>query len=120
MPPRFGAVIVVRIVLALAAAWLVIQIANVHQERSSLGHFASDPAAARPDARAAKTLNPDRYPTVLEGASYLVAGDKAQAAAFFRRVVAAEPDNIRAWSLLYRATNSPEVAAAIKRLSPLR
>ncbi len=112
--------LVLRIVLALAAAWLVISIGNVHQERSALSKFAKHPAAARPDARAAKTLNPDRYPQILEGASYLVAGDRAHAAPFFQRVVREEPENIRAWALLYQATHSPESAAAIKRLSPLR
>ena len=112
--------IAVRIVLALAAAWLVVQIANVHQERQALGKFASDPPAARPYARAAKTLNLDRYPLILEGASYLVAGDRKAAVPFFRRVVDAEPANLRAWSLLFRATDSPEAAAQIKRLDPVR
>jgi predicted Zn-dependent protease len=109
-----------RIVLALAAAWLVVQIANVHQERTALSKFANDPAAARPEARAAKTLNPDPYPQILEGVSYMVAGDRAHAAPFFRRVVRAEPENVRAWALLFQATHSPQSAAAIKRLSPLR
>ena len=109
-----------RVLALLAAVWLVIAAADVHRERSALGKFASDPPAARPDARAARTLNPDRYPLILQGASYLVAGDRARAAPFFRRVVDAEPENIRAWSLLYRATGSPAALAAIKRLSPLR
>jgi predicted Zn-dependent protease len=112
--------LVPRIVLALAAAWLVLQIANVHQERTALSMFAKQPAAARPDARAAKTLNPDRYPQVVEGASYLVAGDRRDAAAVFEKVVREEPDNIRVWSLLYQATKSPQAAAALRRLSPVR
>ena len=112
--------IAVRIVLALAAAWLVISIANVHQERDALGVFAHDPSAVRPHTRAAATLNPDRYPQMLDGAASLAAGDRRTAATVFGKVVRAEPDNIRAWVLLYEATKSPRAAAAVKRLSPLR
>jgi predicted Zn-dependent protease len=112
--------VIVRIVVALAAVWLVISIANVHQERNALAKLTRDPASARSEAQAARTLNPDRYPLVLQGASYLFAGDRAAAARIFQRVLRDEPDNVRVWALLYQATKSPQAAAAIRRLSPLR
>jgi predicted Zn-dependent protease len=112
--------VIVRIVVALAAVWLVISIANVHHERNALAKLTRDPASARSEAQAARTLNPDRYPLVLQGASYLFAGDRAAAARIFQRVLRDEPDNVRVWALLYQATKSPQAAAAIKRLSPLR
>lgn len=110
----------IRIVLALAAAWLVISIVNVHHERNGVTELSRDPAASRAEARSARTLNPDRYPTVLLGASYLFAHDRARAASYFQSVLRAEPDNVRVWALLYQATKSPASVAAIKRLSPLR
>ena len=112
--------IIVRIVLALAAVWLVISIANVHQERNALAQLKRDPAGARSEAQSARTLNPDRYPLVLQGASYLFTGDRAAAARVFERVLRDEPDNVRVWALLYQTNKSPQAVAALKRLSPLR
>jgi predicted Zn-dependent protease len=70
-------------------------------------------------------LNPGSSADLARGTYYLVRGRPGTAARVAEALVDAEPENVDAWQLLWRATRdsdparSREAAAQVKRLNPL-
>lgn len=124
--------IVSAVVAAIAAAWLVVSIANVHGQRVGIRQVFSTQtvspdrlASATKHFRDAMQLNPDILPLLLEGGSYSIAGQPRKAIPLLEKAVREEPQNPRAWALLggaYRTVDprrSRDAFAEVARLRPL-
>lgn len=125
----------------LIAAWCAIGLRSARLEESgteiSARYALAGLAGARPDAAArrelttaardlerAAWLNPDQRPRVYRASALFLLGETERAAELGREVVAEEPDNLEAWTLIAYASRgrAPDLAAeanrAIGRLNP--
>ena len=123
----------VRAALALVAlvviGWLAVGLRSAVPETRAKEALTHRPLTSADRARVlsllhdARTLNPDTRPRVTEGALLLISRKPRQATAVLRGVVAAEPRNAPAWSLLataYRAYDPARSAAALARFRQLK
>ena len=78
---------------------------------------AADFARAESDLRAARLLNPDVSPDLSRAILYVGAGRARQATALAEDVLRREPDNLRAWGLLYSLSREHDPAAAGRALA---
>jgi hypothetical protein len=80
----------------------------------------ADLARAEADLRAARLLNPDISPDLSRAILYVGAGRARQATALAEDVLRREPDNLRAWGLLYSLSHERDPAAAERALAARR
>ena len=107
------------LVAVLVLAWLVVLLRNYEVGRDGLVN--RDPE----QIESARLLDPNRSWKLTLASVYLLGGDSARAAAEAERLVASEPENAVAWSLLRAATReteparSAQAAAELRKLNPL-
>jgi predicted Zn-dependent protease len=120
----------VAVIAVAAIGWLaVMQLDAWHYDRgiAVAGKLddAKTIARAQSDFEAARRLTPDRTPDIGRALTLWTTGRAAPARALLEDVVAAEPDNLSAWTALglVNAGKDPaltrRVAAANRRLDPL-
>ena len=115
--------VLVRVSMALVAvlvlAWLAVLLRDYEVGRDGL--VERDPE----QVESARLLDPNRSWELSLAGVYLLGGDSRRAAAEAERLVAAEPENAAAWSLLRAATReteparSAQAAAELRNLNPL-
>jgi predicted Zn-dependent protease len=115
--------VLVRVSMALVAvlvlAWLAVLLRDYEVGRDGL--VERDPE----QVESARLLDPNRDLDLTLASVYLLNGESRRAAAEAERLVAAEPDNAVAWSLLRAATRedeprrSAQAATELRKLNPL-
>jgi predicted Zn-dependent protease len=109
----------IALLAVLVIAWLAVLLRNYEVGRDGLVN--RDPE----QVESARLLDPNRNWELTLASVHLLNGDSRRAAAEGERLVAAEPDNAVAWSLLRAATReseprrSAEAAAELRKLNPL-
>jgi hypothetical protein len=116
-------------VALVAGAWLVWSLHSLDLEadgervleRARRGPVApAEVERARDALRDARRLSADQGPLVTEGLILVAAGRSGEAAAIARRVIANEPENVRAWHLAYAsASDRTRAGRALRRVREL-
>lgn len=119
------------VVALLVAAWLVIgyRASRLESDASATLERARDGKVSRESVEDARTvledarlLSADQAPRVTEGFLLAATGRPREAIAVGRRVVADEPENLEAWSLLYLVSHGlddRQADAAIRKVRAL-
>jgi hypothetical protein len=122
--------IVVAVIAIAAVGWLAVQQrdARLYDRGIAAAGKLNNPktiARAEADFKSAQLLTPDRAPVVGRALTLWITGRAPQARSLLEDVVAAEPDNLGAWTALgwVNAGNDPaltrRVVAENRRLNPL-
>jgi predicted Zn-dependent protease len=120
----------VGLVAVLVLAWLAVMERDTRLQQRGIeasGRLGVTGNEARAESafRDARFLNPDTTPDVGRAVMYLASERRPEAVAVLRDVLRREPENLTAWSVLFRVTRESDPAlarqalAARERLDPL-